>query len=205
MRKILLAEDDIDLGGILKQFLEQNNYTIVWAKDGQEALDLFKIKQIHLCILDVMMPKKDGFALAEEIIDINPDILFFFLTAKADIDDKLKGLKLGADGYITKPFDTKELILRIDNVFKRKENCNPKAKLLQEEPIVQIGEFVFDSQNFELKAHSSQFRLTEKEAMLISYLYKNSNTVCKRDDILNAVWVPTIILQEEVWTCLLVA
>ena len=135
-----------------------------------------------------MMPKMDGFKLAEEIIKIKPETLFFFLTAKVDQEDKLKGLKLVANDYITKPFDTKELILRINNIFKRVENCSPKTdELLLKEP-VNIGEYVFDSNNFVLKNKTEEFRLTEKEAVLISFLAKNKGKVIKRDDILNAVW-----------------
>ena len=188
MKKILLAEDDLDLGALLKQFLELNNFEIVWAKDGKEALSFFKTKHIDFCILDVMMPKMDGFKLAEEIIKIKPETLFFFLTAKVDMEDKLKGLKLGANDYITKPFDTKELILRINNIFKRVEDCTPKAKKLLLEKPVNIGDYVFDSNNFTLKTGTEEFRLTEKEAVLISFLAKNKGQVIKRDDILNAVW-----------------
>jgi len=188
MGKILLAEDDIDLGAILKQFLELNNFFVVWAKNGEEALELFKVHKFDLCILDVMMPKKDGFTLAEEIVENYPETLFFFVTAKVDINDRLKGLKLGAIDYITKPFDTNELILKIKNLIQRKEACFTVENFTKLTDIVQIGLYSFDSKNLELTIKDSKQRLTEKETLLISYFYNNKNLVCKRDDILNAVW-----------------
>ena len=188
MNSILLAEDDIDLGAILKQFLELHNYSVQWAKDGQEALRLFEKENTDLCILDVMMPKMDGFTLAEKIVDIYPESLFFFLTARTDIEDKIHGLKLGADDYITKPFDTQELLLRIQNILNRKNNCMPKEDEQILDKVVQIGMYTFDTDNFTLEIEGNVARITEKEALLISYFLRNKNTVCKRDDILNSVW-----------------
>ena len=117
--KILLAEDDQDFGSILKQYLEMSGYTITWAKDGKEALELFLQGNYNICVLDVMMPKMDGFTLAEKIIDVNPEMPFIFLTARKMKEDKIKGLKLGADDYIVKPFEADELVLRLSNIIKR--------------------------------------------------------------------------------------
>ena len=116
---ILLAEDDIDFGNILKQYLEMSGYVITLAKDGKEAFEIFKRDTFSICVLDIMMPKMDGFTLAEKIININPGMPFVFLTARKMKEDKLKGLKLGADDYIVKPFEADELVLRLQNILKR--------------------------------------------------------------------------------------
>ena len=121
MKKILLAEDDIDLGTMLKHYLEGNGYLIDWAQDGDQTLEAFTSKNYHLCILDVMMPKLDGFNVAKKMVYLNPEIPFLFVTARITSKDKIKGLKLGADGYISKPFNAEELQLRIKNIIKRTE------------------------------------------------------------------------------------
>ena len=112
-KHILLAEDDADFGSILKQYLEMSGFTVEWAKNGEEAFVLFNKGTFNICVFDVMMPKIDGFTLAEKVIEINPEIPFIFLTARKLKEDKLKGLKLGADDYIVKPFDLRELEARI--------------------------------------------------------------------------------------------
>ena len=188
MNKILLAEDDLDLGTILIQFLELNKYSVLWAKDGVEALKIIENNSVDLCILDVMMPKMDGFSLAKSIVDLYPEILFFFLTAKTDIKDKIKGLKLGADDYITKPFDTQELLLRIQNVLNRSSKSISELDDVKVEKILNIGKYIFNTEKFTLDFNGNTVRVTEKEGLLISYFYKNKNMVCKRDDILNEVW-----------------
>lgn len=181
---ILLAEDDLDFGGILKQYLQLHNYEVVWAKDGDEAFDLFKKIEFSICILDVMMPKMDGFSLAEKIIDIKPEVPFIFLTARSLKEDKIKGLKLGADDYINKPFEADELILRIKNILKRSQNTLLKPV----ESIVNIGEYTFNNERLLLDYRGSIQRVTEKEGQLIRYLYEYKNQILKRDQILNAVW-----------------
>ena len=109
MKQILLAEDDIDFGNILKQYLEISGYQVTWEKDGQAALERFKKERFNICVFDVMMPKLDGFSLAEKVIDIKPETPFIFLTARKLKEDKIRGLKLGADDYIVKPFEADEL------------------------------------------------------------------------------------------------
>ena len=188
MNTILIAEDDLDLGAILKQFLELNKFLVLWVKDGQEAIEVLKTNSVDLCILDVMMPKMDGFSLAEKIVDSYPETLFFFLTAKSDIKDKIRGLKLGADDYITKPFDTQELVLRIDNILKRKDKIILQPDDVNIKKTLQIGKYIFDTENFTLNLNGTIARVTEKEALLINYFYRNRNVVCKRDDILNDIW-----------------
>lgn len=121
MKTILLAEDDYDFGATLKQYLELNKFEVIWGKDGLEAYELFKSKTFDICVLDVMMPKLDGFSLAKKILNISPETPFLFLTARKSQKDKVKGLRLGADDYIAKPFDVEELVLRLQNIIKRTE------------------------------------------------------------------------------------
>jgi DNA-binding response OmpR family regulator len=185
MRKILLAEDDIDFGAILKQYLELQNFTVIWAKDGEEALDLFKTNSFDICVLDVMMPKIDGFTLAEKIVDSNPEIPFVFLTARNQNEDKIKGLKLGADDYIVKPFEADELVLRLTNIIKRTEKRSLSNALPNQ---IDIGIFTFDIKRFELKSSQKTQQLTEKEASLLLFLFKHKNQLVKREQVLKAVW-----------------
>lgn len=185
MKKILLAEDDADFASVLKQFLELYGYTVFWAKDGEEACQLFQNEVFSICILDVMMPKMDGFALAENMIQFNPDIPFIFLTAKKMKEDKIKGLKLGADDYIVKPFEVDELILRLNNIIKRSEKCLVLNSVSEE---IKIGKYRFDSKRLELKSENGIQRVTEKEAALIVFFHKNSNQLLKREDVLKTIW-----------------
>ncbi|WP_025741709.1 response regulator transcription factor [Aquimarina pacifica] len=182
-RYILLAEDDFDFGSILKQYLEIHEYHVSWAKNGKEALDMFSRQQFDICVFDVMMPKMDGFTLAEKVIDLNPEIPFIFLTAKKMKDDKIKGLKLGADDYIVKPFEADILVLRIQNILRRSQRV-PSVK----EEVVVIGNYKFDPINHCLKLDDSQQKLTEKETKLIQYLYDHKNRMIKREDLLNEIW-----------------
>jgi DNA-binding response OmpR family regulator len=185
MRKILLAEDDIDFGAILKQYLELQNFSVIWAKDGEEALELFKTNSFDICVLDVMMPKIDGFTLAEKIVDSNPEIPFVFLTARNQNEDKIKGLKLGADDYIVKPFEADELVLRLTNIIKRTEKRSFTNALPNQ---IEIGIFTFDTNRFELKSSQKTQQLTEKEASLLLFLFQHKNQLVKREQVLKAVW-----------------
>jgi DNA-binding response OmpR family regulator len=185
MKHILLAEDDFDYGSILKQYLEMSGFKVTWAKDGEEALDIFSNTEADICVLDVMMPKVDGFTLAGKIIAREPGIPFIFLTAKGMKEDRIKGLKLGADDYVVKPFEADELILRIQNIIKRSQGL--KHNTTTEENIV-IGSYTFLPGNYILQHPVVTHRLTEKESQLVYYLYANRNKVIKREDILMAVW-----------------
>ncbi|NRR91545.1 response regulator transcription factor [Winogradskyella undariae] len=185
MKHILLAEDDLDFGNILKQYLELSGYTITWAKDGQEALDLFKTETFNICVFDVMMPKLDGFSLAKQIIAINPETPFIFLTARKLKDDKIKGLKLGADDYIIKPFEADELVLRLNNILKRTQNHSNQIKTSS---VVTIGNYSLDTQRLELTCKDFKKQLTQKEAELILFLFQHKNQLLKREAILKAVW-----------------
>lgn len=184
--QILLAEDDIDFGNILKQYLEMQGFAVTWTKNGVDALEMFKKKEFHICVLDVMMPKMDGFTLAEKIIVENPEIPFVFLTARKLKEDKLKGLKIGADDYIVKPFDADELVLRLNNIIRRTNNISRVTQLTEEK--ISIGIYNFNARRLELAYKEEIQKLTEKEANLISFLYTYKNQMLKREEILKAVW-----------------
>ncbi len=183
--QILLAEDDPDFGNLLQQYLQMSGYTVTWVKDGVEALELFSRSTFDICVLDVMMPKKDGFTLAEDIININPEVPFVFLTARKLKEDKIKGLKLGADDYIVKPFDADELVLRLKNIIKRSTNS---VKSTIKEESIEIGAYTFNQRRLELLYKEEIQQLTEKEANLIKFLVEHKNQMLKREEILKEVW-----------------
>lgn len=184
MKKLLLAEDDFDFAAILKQYLELHQFEVVWAENGEIALEYFKNQTFDICVFDVMMPKLDGFSLAEKIITINPEIPFIFLTARKLKEDKIIGLKLGADDYIIKPFEVDELVLRLQNILKRIE----QKRSLEGNNIIEIGSYLFDNERLTLNNKNHVQQLTEKEASLIEYLHLNHNQLLKRDQILMSVW-----------------
>ncbi len=184
-KHILLAEDDFDYASILKQYLEFSGFQVTWAKDGKEALKLFPDTQPDICVFDVMMPQMDGFTLAEKVVDTYPETPFIFLTAKSMKEDKIKGLRLGADDYIVKPFEVEELILRITNILKRVQKTAPQHTA---EKKFKIGHYLFDSENYLLTHENVTHRITEKEAHLIQFLYANKNKLVKREDILKEIW-----------------
>lgn len=190
MIRILLAEDDFDFGSILKQYLEIHEFEVTWAKDGEEAFHVFEKmdKAEHnfdICVFDVMMPKMDGFSLAEKVITINPDIPFLFLTAKGMKEDKLKGLQLGADDYIVKPFEADLLVLRLKNILKRVKRIQAP---INKKEIFNIGNYIFDPSNYLLKFENIEQKLTEKESQLIQHFYNNKNQMIKREELLNDIW-----------------
>ncbi|WP_343590747.1 response regulator transcription factor, partial [Flavobacterium sp.] len=184
MKKLLLAEDDFDFAAILKQYLELHQFEVTWAENGEIALNYFENQTFDICIFDVMMPKLDGFSLAEKIITINPEVPFIFLTARKLKEDKLIGLKLGADDYIAKPFEVDELVLRLQNILKRIE----QKRTLEGNNIIEIGSYIFDNERLTLNNKNHVQQLTEREASLIEYLYLNHNQLLKRDQILMSVW-----------------
>ena len=184
MKKLLLAEDDFDFAAILKQYLELHQFEVTWAENGEIALNYFKNETFDICVFDVMMPKLDGFSLAEKIITINPEIPFIFLTARKLKEDKIIGLKLGADDYIAKPFEVDELVLRLQNILKRIE----QKRSLDGNNTIEIGSYIFDNERLTLNNRNHVQQLTEKEASLIEYLYLNHNQLLKREQILMSVW-----------------
>lgn len=185
MKKILLAEDDADFAQVLKQYLALFDFDVHWAQDGEEAFSTFQNVAFQFCIIDVMMPKMDGFTLAEKMVHHNPEVPFLFLTAKKLKEDKIRGLKLGADDYIVKPFEADELVLRIRNILKRSEKTTSQVPQTEE---IQIGSFLFHTQRLTLKSVNSIQQLTEKEASLLLFLFENKNQLLKREVILKAVW-----------------
>lgn len=184
--KILLVEDDQNLGFVIKDNLEDAGYTVKLCTDGNNGWKTFQNKKFNLCILDIMLPKKDGFSLAESIRTRNEQVPILFLTAKSMKEDRIKGLKIGADDYITKPFSMEELLLRI-NVFVKRSLANYSIPndVMDE---VKIGRLVFDYPNLTLKGNNHSEKLTRKEAELLLLFSQNKETVLKREHILKSVW-----------------
>lgn len=184
MGKILLVEDDESFGYILKEYLEINDFSVQLAKDGEEGLRWFKQHQFDLCLLDVMMPLKDGFTLAQEIRELDPEIPFIFVTAKALKVDKLKGFRLGCDDYIVKPIDEELLIARVRALINRASG----KVLLNSKNHYQIGSYHFDYNNLALTINGETDRLTEKEAQILQLLCENKHEVLDRNHALKKVW-----------------
>ncbi len=180
--KILLVEDDLNLGNILSEYLSLKKYEVELCKNGEEGIEKFKMNNFDLSILDVMMPRKDGFTLAKEIRAINKNIPIIFLTAKSMLKDKIEGFNIGADDYITKPFNTEELILRINAVLKRSQN------VIYEDAVFNIGKYVFDYQKRTLKTNNKTVSLTSKENELLKLLCENSNQTVEREKALPQIW-----------------
>jgi len=183
--RILLAEDDRNLGNILKNFLDAKGYVATLCINGQEAIDAFQKKEFDFCILDIMMPVKDGFAVAKEIRLSNPKIPIMFLTAKTMQEDKLKGFETGADDYITKPFSMEELMMRMQAILRRTEDTGRNAK---NENTYQLGKYSFDFNRQVLTIKGKDQKLTSKEAGLLRLLCSNANEVLERSTALNKIW-----------------
>ncbi len=182
--EILLVEDDQNLGFILQDFLEMEGFNVQLEKNGRDGLQAFKIKSFDLCILDVMMPFMDGFSLAADIKSIRPDVPFIFLTARTMEEDRLKGLRMGADDYITKPFSTEELKLRIEIILRRVGKIEDASKF----EIYDIGSLVFDFPNQILRIGEEEKRLTKKEAMVLRLLCRKINQLVRREEALISIW-----------------
>ena len=185
-KNILLVEDDVNFGAILNDFLKLHSYNVTLAKNGIEGLEKFKKNSFGLCILDVMLPFKDGFTLAKEIRDLNKDVPLFFLTAKTLKDDVLKGYKLGADDYLTKPFDSDILLLKIKTIFKRKKisSSDNNTKFLYE-----FADFKFNSKLRILKYNEDKdVKLSPKENELLKLLLNHLNDLMPRELALIKIW-----------------
>lgn len=181
---ILLVEDDETLGYILKEYLELNDYHIHWAKNGNQGIEIFKQQPVNLCLLDIMMPEKDGFEVAREIKSMDANQPVIFLTAKSLKIDKLKGFHLGADDYINKPVDEEELLARIKAVLRR-------SKRLQngkETDVVEFGQSSFLPSQRLLKVNEESYTITEKEAQLLISLLQNKNSLLDRNQTLKNIW-----------------
>ena len=181
--KILYAEDDETLAFLTKDNLEQHNYEVIHCPDGKSGLESFKNEDFDICILDIMMPKMDGFELATEIRKTNTDVPIIFLSAKTLKEDKLKGLRLGADDYLVKPFSIEELLLKIEIFLKRSQKNTPTQKTIYE-----VGKYQFDTQNFFLFNENEKIGLTQREADLLKLFLDNKNSVLKREQILTSLW-----------------
>lgn len=182
--RILLAEDDVNLGSLLRQYLEAKGYSTDLFNDGEKATEGFRAGVYDICILDIMMPKKDGFAVATEIREINTTIPIIFLTAKNMKEDVLTGFKIGADDYITKPFNMEELLLRIEAVLRRSG-----AMEIESVSIYKLGKYSFDCNKQQLQFENDEpEKLTTKENDLLRLLCVNINKVLERNYALKQIW-----------------
>ena len=182
--KILLCEDDENLGMLLREYLQAKGYNVTLAPDGEAGYQHFSNEKFDLCILDVMMPKKDGFTLAQDIRKVNGIIPIVFLTAKSLKDDVLEGFRIGADDYITKPFSMEEMLLRIEAIMRRisgKKNKNGSE--------YQLGNMTFDTQKQTLVTENGITKLTTKECELLALLVQNANNILERNYALKTIWV----------------
>lgn len=182
--RILLAEDDTNLGFVIADQLKSEGYHVTLALDGSEAIQKFNQDTYHLCIFDVMMPKKDGFSLTKDIRKVDKTIPILFLTAKSMTEDKIEGFKVGGDDYLTKPFDFQELNLRIKSLLKR-INIQDEE---QDNILIKIGDYTFDTENYKLTHSLFEKNLTKKEAHILNCLCKFKNQVVSREIVMNAVW-----------------
>lgn len=183
--KVLLVEDDPNLGSLLKEYLEAKGYSTVLATNGKQGYDVFSKDKFGICILDVMMPIKDGFTLAKEIRVLDANIPIVFLTAKSMKEDAIEGFSVGADDYITKPFSMEELLLRIKAILRRTDNKIIKNSDQEE---FKIGKYKFDYKHQVLDLKGVQHKLTTKEAELLKLLCLHANDVLDRNFALKSIW-----------------
>lgn len=181
--KILYTEDDETLAFLTKDNLEQNHYEVIHCADGKSALEIFKKDNFDICVFDIMMPKMDGFELTAEIRKTNMDIPVIFLSAKTLKEDRIKGLRLGADDYLIKPFSIEELLLKIEIFLKRSQKINTLEPTMYE-----IGKYQFDSKNFLIFNSIEKISLTQRESDLLKLFLNNKNLVLKREEILKSLW-----------------
>jgi DNA-binding response OmpR family regulator len=180
--KVLLAEDDKNLGTILKAYLEAKGFPTELCVNGQEAMEKFKREDFNFCILDVMMPVMDGFALAKEIRKLDKKVPLLFLTAKSMQEDKIRGFELGADDYLSKPFSMEELLMRMKAIIRRSAEDTVRATVFQ------IGQYSFDYNRQILTSPDDENKLTSKESELLRLLCENMNRVLDRSVALNKIW-----------------
>jgi DNA-binding response OmpR family regulator len=184
--KLLIVEDDPNLGQILQEYLQVKGFDTTLAQDGEEGLRAYQQNGFDLCLLDVMLPLKDGFTLAQEIRRQDKQTPIIFLTAKSLKEDTLQGLRLGADDYITKPFSLEELLLRIRAILKRTSSHREAKSTLN--GIMQVGSFTFYPQQQELRRGDKQMNLTAKEAALLKMLIEHEGQTLNRSEALKAIW-----------------
>lgn len=182
--RILLVEDDENLGFVVNDLLELEGYSVRWVKDGEAGIKTYSTFQPHLSVLDIMLPKKDGYQLGEEIKTQNPQSPIVFLTARGMESDRVKGFQTGADDYVTKPFSNQEFLLRVKAILYR---CYPNTNT-QAQNAYQIGAFEFEPNNLLLKHASQEKSLTQKESDVLKLLCQNQGGTVKRELILSSVW-----------------
>ncbi len=183
--KVMLAEDDENLGFLLKEYLQAKEYDVDLYKDGEKAYKGFQNNYYDICILDVMMPLKDGFTLAKEIRMANPNMPILFLTAKSMKEDVIEGFSIGADDYMTKPFSIEELLMRLEAILRRTRKDAASA----EQTLFQIGKYLFDATKQTLTYENDTRKLTTKESELLKYLCLNRNSLLDRNFALKTIWV----------------
>ncbi len=182
--RILLCEDDPNLGMVLKNYLELNDFDVTLERDGRLGLAAFQREHIDLCLLDVMMPHMDGFTLAEEIRDVNPDVPLFFLSAKTMKEDIIQGYKLGADDYVTKPFDSEVLLMKIRAILKRNDDFNKESDNKE----FDLGSYHFNPKLRELNHNGKTQTLSPKENELLKMLAEHMNDLLPREAALKKIW-----------------
>ena len=182
--RILLCEDDENLGMLLREYLQAKGFNADLFADGESGYKAFLKGKYDICVLDVMMPKKDGFALAQEIRTVNSEVPVIFLTAKSLKEDILEGFKIGADDYITKPFSMEELVFRVEAILRR-----VRGKKNKESSVYRVGNFTFDTQKQLLTIGEKQTKLTTKENELLALLCSHANEILQRDFALQTIWI----------------
>lgn len=182
---ILLVEDDQNLGFVIQDALKRKGYAVHLCRDGKEGLKYFNEHAYDLCVLDVMLPQKDGFSLAEDIRLVNAQVPIVFLTAKSQTEDRIAGFKAGGDDYLTKPFSHEELVLRIEAILRRTKGTveDPRSR-----EVFTIGSYTFDHRNLLLKHPDEERKLTKKEADVLRLLCMHRDQVLPRELVLNMVW-----------------
>ncbi|MBS1513318.1 MAG: response regulator transcription factor [Bacteroidetes bacterium] len=181
---VLYVEDELFLGKIVKESLESRGYTVAMESDGANATALFQKVQPDICVLDIMLPNKDGFAIADEIRELNADVPIIFLTAKVQTEDVVKGFNIGGNDYIRKPFSMEELIVRIQNLLRN----TPKSSTPSENSEVNIGKYQFQQNRQVLRWGDEERKLSFRESELLKLLYQNREKIIDRRDILNLLW-----------------
>jgi len=181
-KNIFLVEDDENFGSVLKSYLEMNDFKVTWTKDGANAIQNFGKQKFDICILDIMLPNVDGFSIAKKIKELSPEIPTIFLTAKTLKEDILEGFKIGADDYITKPFDSEVLLYKIKAIIKRNQISGSDTKIFK------IGKYDFDSDLRILRIKDDQVKLSPKESELLKMLCLYENKILDREKALTEIW-----------------
>lgn len=183
--KILLVEDDFNLGIVIQDFLSLEGYSVHLCRDGKEGLQKFNKNEYDVCLLDVMLPEKDGYEIAKDIRKVNKEIPIIFLTAKSNPEDKVKGFKAGGDDYITKPFNREEFLLRIKAILRRANNDFEDD---ENEGLIKLNSFELDFRNLKLSHPKEDKKLTKRETAILKLLCENRNKVIERSLVLNLIW-----------------